>query len=82
MQSFKCSKGAISVNDIEQVIKDGQIIKNYSNDKPFPSYLVKGFVDNKVLHVVVSYDILGNYYIITAYQPDEGIWNVDFTIKK
>jgi len=49
-------KRSISVNDIELVIKDGQIIKNYSNDKPFPSYLIKAFVDNKMLHVVVSGD--------------------------
>ena len=79
IQMFKRS---ISVKEIEQVIMDGQIIKNYPKDKPFPSYLVKGFVNNKFLHVVVSGDNSGNCYIITAYKPDVEIWNVDFTFKK
>ena len=39
---------------------NGHIIKNYSEDKPYPSYLVKGIPDNKILHVVVSCDTSGS----------------------
>jgi hypothetical protein len=79
IQMFKRN---ISVNDVEQVLKVGQIIKSYPEDKPFPSYLVLGIIDSKVLHVVVSGDNSGNCYIITAYQPDAGLWNINFTSKK
>lgn len=79
IQMFKRN---ISVNDVEAVMMVGQIIKNYPDDKPFPSFLVLGIVDNKVFHVVVSSDNSGNCYIITAYQPDSGLWNEDFTSKK
>lgn len=79
IQMFKRN---ISVNDVELVLKIGHIIKSYPEDKPFPSYLVLGIVDNKVHHVVVSEDNSGNCYIVTAYQPDAGLWNVDFTSKK
>lgn len=75
-------KRKISVEDIIAVLKNGRIIKNYPDDKPFPSYLVLGFVDKRILHVVVSRDQSGNCYIITAYQPDIGLWNEDFISKK
>ena len=75
-------KRKISVEDINAVLKNGRIIKSYPDDKPFPSYLVLGIVGNRVLHVVVSKDPSDNCYIITAYQPDIGLWNEDFILKK
>jgi len=75
-------KRTISVEDIHAILSNGRIIKNYPDDKPYPSYLVLGFVDKRILHVVVSRDQFGNCYIITAYQPDIGLWNEDFISKK
>lgn len=75
-------KRKISVDDIDTILKDGIIIKSYPDDKPFPSYLVLGKVNNRILHVVVSSDASKDCYIITAYQPDSGLWNEDFTSKK
>lgn len=75
-------KRKISVEEIDIILKNGRIIKNYPEDKPFPSYLVLGIANNRILHIVVSSDESKNCYIITAYQPDKGLWNEDFTLKK
>jgi hypothetical protein len=79
LQMFKRN---IQVEDIERVLDTGQIIKNYPDDKPFPSFLMLGFIGNRPLHVVASTDSRGNCYIITAYEPDKKIWNNDFSTKK
>jgi hypothetical protein len=75
-------KRRISVEDIYTILKIGQVIKSYPEDKPFPSYLVLGETGNRILHIVVSSDDSKNCYVITAYQPDAGLWNKDFTFKK
>lgn len=75
-------KRRISVEDIHTILKNGIVIKSYPEDKPFPSYLVLGEANNRILHIVVSSDDSKNCYIITAYQPDAGLWNEDFTFKK
>jgi len=50
--------------DIKNSIKNGEIIKQYPSDYPFPSCLING--DN--LHIVCSIGE-GYLYIITAYRP-------------
>ena len=75
-------KRKISVEEINIVLKNGRIIKSYPEDKPFPSYLVLGIANNRILHLVVSSDESKNCFIITAYQPDADLWSDDFTLKK
>lgn len=72
----------ITLEDIIQCIASGEIIKQYEDDKPFPSCLVLGMsVNNKYIHVVVSHD--GEYiYLITAYYPDVNQWEADFKTRK
>ncbi len=41
----------IKINDVLDVLLDGEIIEYYPNDYPYPSCLVLGF-SNKVLHIV------------------------------
>jgi hypothetical protein len=72
----------INPEDIEQTIKTGEIINEYPEDKPFISFLVLGYINNKPIHVVVSQDLNGNCIIITSYVPDQKIWNNDFKTKK
>ena len=72
----------ISVDDIIQCIDTGEIIKQYEDDKPFPSCLILGAaVDEEYIHVVVSHDSEW-IYLITAYHPDPDIWEADFKTKK
>ena len=72
----------ISVDDIIQCIDTGEIIKQYEDDKPFPSCLILGAaVDEEYIHVVVSHDSEW-IYLITAYHPDPDIWEPDFKTKR
>lgn len=72
----------ISVRDIIQCIDIGEIIKQYEDDKPFPSCLVLGAsVGGEYIHVVVSRDSEW-IYLITAYYPDADVWEPDFKTRK
>ena len=72
----------IAVNDIIRCIDTGEIIKQYEDDKPFPSCLILGAaIDGEHIHVVVSHDS-DWIYLITAYRPDPGVWEPDFKTRK
>lgn len=72
----------ITVSDIMRCIEAGEIIKQYEDDKPFPSCLILGRTeDMKPLHVVASHDDAW-IYLITAYYPDSDIWEPDFRAKR
>ena len=72
----------ISVNDIIRCIDTGEIIKQYEDDKPFPSCLVLGAaIDKSYIHVVVSHDS-DWIYLITAYHPDADVWEADLKTRK
>lgn len=64
-----------------EVIVKGEIIKEYIDDKPYPSYLLLGIVNGKPLHVLIAKDEFGNCIIITVYKPNAGIWHTDFKTK-
>ena len=72
----------ILTDDIMSCIASGEIIKQYEDDKPFPSCLILGTsTHNTALHIVVSTD--NEYiYLITAYYPDNTKWEADFKTRK
>lgn len=72
----------IKMQDVINCIETGEIIKQYEDDKPFPSCLILGMaIDNKYLHVVVSMN--NNYiHLITAYFPNLEQWEPDFKTRK
>ncbi len=78
----RCMERGIIFDDIKNTILNGEIIKQYEDDKPFPSCLVLGLSIKKIpLHIVLSTD--NEYiYIITAYFPNLIIWNDDFKTKR
>ena len=72
----------ITVNDIVQCIDGGEIIKQYEDDKPFPSCLILGMaVNGNYIHVVVGQDNKW-IYLITAYHPNTDVWESDFKTRK
>jgi hypothetical protein len=38
-------KRDISIDEVEYVLASGEIIKEYKEDKPFPSYLMLGIIN-------------------------------------
>ncbi|SFV74761.1 hypothetical protein MNB_SM-3-1477 [hydrothermal vent metagenome] len=64
--------------DVEETIKNGIIIENYFDDKPYPSFLALS-VGKKPLHVVFAKNDEDNEIIvITAYYPDKKKWSEDY----
>jgi hypothetical protein len=72
----------ISFEEVEKAICEGEIIKDYPEDKPFHSFLVLAVVNQKSLHIVVSQDEDGICFVISAYEPDRNIWESDLKHKK
>jgi Domain of unknown function (DUF4258) len=73
----------ISVDNVKFVIESGEVITAYPYDKPYPSYLILGYISDRPIHLVVGKDDdLGRCIIVTAYEPDETIWNAGFKSKK
>ena len=78
----RCKERNIDSCSIINVIMHGEIIKQYEDDKPFPSCLLLGMtVNGKYMHVVVASDNI-NLHIITAYYPNVDEWESDFKTRK
>ena len=78
----RCKERNIDSDSIISVIMHGEIIKQYEDDKPFPSCLLMGKDENgQVLHAVISHD--GEYlHLITAYYPNRDLWEADLQTRK
>jgi hypothetical protein len=66
-------KREISSEEVISAVKNGKNIKEYTDDKPYPSFLSLHFINQKVIHVVFSIDNNNDCIVITAYEPDENI---------
>lgn len=78
----RCKERKINSDDIINVILNGEIIRQYEDDEPFPSCLLLGMsVHGRYLHVVVASDNI-NLHIITAYYPNLEEWESDFKTRK
>lgn len=76
-------KRDIETSDIHFLIEHGEMINEYPYDKPYPSYLLMAYVNQRPLHLVLAKDERSEKCIvITAYQPDQLIWEADFRTKR
>ena len=76
----------ISEKAVENAVKNGKIVEEYLDDKPYPSFLVLNFENddlNKPIHVVFAKNG-DEIIIITAYRPKKSKWtnNYQTRIKK
>lgn len=72
----------IKPEDVYNVVRYGETIKEYPEDKPYPSFLLLNFINNEPLHVVVARNEADNLcFVITAYKPDASRWSNDFKNK-
>ena len=73
----------ISVEDIEFVLAEGELVEDYPDDFPLPSRLLLGFVDERPIHLVVASDASEQAsVIITVYTPSLDRWQSDFKERK
>ena len=68
----------ISVQEIQDAIRVGEVIEDYPDDKYGPSCLVLGFSgQGRPIHVQCSHPSRELIKIITLYEPDPERW-IDF----
>ncbi len=73
----------IDEEDIRHVLKNGETIKSYPDDTPYPSRLVLGWLDARPVHVVAADDVEGgSTFVITVYEPDLELWESGFRRKR
>ncbi len=73
----------INRENVLDCLKNGLIINQYPDDKPYPSYLLLCFLKNEPLHIVFSYDKENNLlYIITVYNPSLDYYMEDFITRR
>ena len=68
---------------IETLIKSGEVIASYPDDRPYPSYLMLGRHGDSPLHAVVAVDSVNGICQVTAvYRPDPALWDATFRTRK
>ena len=76
-------KRGISREIVKQVLLDGEIIEDYSDDKPFPAALFLGWFQGEPFHVVSAFDSLRGYcFVITVYRPDLDHFENDYKTRR
>ena len=79
----KLAERGISRADVLDVLLTGERLRDYEEDRPFPSALFFGYVAGKPLHVVAACDEEHRRaYVITAYEPSPEIFETDFKRKR
>lgn len=74
--------GRILIKDIDNLMKSSDIIENYLNNKPYPSFLLLGFSDNKPIHIVIAYsEDDDKIIVVTVYRPNSELW-IDNKIRR
>lgn len=70
---------SISDQDIASVVQLGEVISEYPDDRPYPSYLIFRYIGFRPIHVVIAINPDDkSCIIVTAYEPSSGLWGPDF----
>ncbi len=73
----------IDKDSVVSAIRNGEIIAEYPDDLPYPSFLILYFVKDRPLHIVVALDSdEKKCYIITVYIPSIKLWHEDFKMRR
>ena len=73
----------ISRKTVKEVLLTGEIIEDYSDDKPFPSALFLGWIEEEPFHVVAAFNHARNYcFVITVYKPDLEHFESDYKTRR
>ena len=74
---------AIPKEEVISSVLQGEVIEEYPDDLPYPTFLLLCFRNDLPLHVVVALDKVDmSCYIITVYRPDTRIWMPDFKTRR
>jgi hypothetical protein len=66
----------VSCRELDKIIRKGELVENYPNNIPYPSKLVMGRVNNRLLHVVFTFNKDDkSAVVVTVYEPDPRKWD-------
>lgn len=72
----------ITISDVLNCVKTGEIIEEYLNDYPYPSVLILGRTCKDInLHLVCA-EGQGKAWMITVYEPDTKEWFDNFKTRR
>ena len=73
----------LDVNEVREVIDNGELVEDYIDDEPYPSQLLLGWSGKRPIHVVVADNTVVNQLIVvTVYEPDLAEWEPGFKRRK
>ena len=68
----------ITVDEVRNVLRNGEVIENYPDDTPYPTRLVLGRSGLRYLHVVAADQRSHETIVITVYEPNLTEWEPGF----
>ena len=69
----------ISAEEVKTILRTGKAIENYPQDKPYPSYLMLGWLSHRPIHVVAADNTTEKEtVVITVYEPNPAQWDPKF----
>jgi hypothetical protein len=72
----------ISVQEIRDVINNGEIIEDYPDDKYGPSCLIFGVTQiGRPIHIQCSYTSRPIVKVVTVYEPNPDRW-IDYKVRR
>ncbi len=73
----------ISRETVKEVLRHGEIIEDYPDDKPYSSALFLWWIKSEPFHVVAAFDLLTELcFVITAYKPDLEHFESDYKTRR
>lgn len=72
----------LSRKTVLDVASNGEVIEDYSADRPMPTALLLGWDKKRPIHVVLSIDPDGEVAIITAYEPSLDVFESDYRTRR
>ncbi|MBI2060942.1 MAG: DUF4258 domain-containing protein [Nitrospirae bacterium] len=79
----RMAQRSISQPEVVSILRDGEIIEEYPESKPFPSALFLGRPAGRGLHVVAALDSAAPWaYIVTVYEPDIEHFEADLRTRR
>jgi len=72
----------LSRSIVLEVASNGEVIEDYSTDRPTPTALLLGWKGKRPVHVVLSIEPDGEVAIITAYEPSLDVFEPDYRTRR
>jgi len=67
---------------IFDALMKGELIEDYSADRPIPTGLIMGWQGNRPIHIVIALESENTLAIITAYEPSMEHFEADFRTRR